>query len=236
MSVETVTSRRSLQGALWAAVWLACAPLAFFVCAFVLTLPQAQDALSTRPAEQLEWLLPLARYALPALCILVALRLGLRALAWLASPAAIQSSDEAEWLRGLAWLQFEHLVEGHFSHRGYRTAHLPRRSLMPARLSAVDDRGATTLVHYTEWKTTEIGFEIVKAFADEIEAREARSGVLMSFGHLTRAASSFAASSGIEVICGERLTRVLRSSGWDSSRFRESKSGSSTSFGNSRLP
>ena len=75
--------------------------------------------------------------------------------------------------------------------------------------------------------------QIVNTFAEEISARSAQGGVLLTFGRITRGASTLAADSNIEVVSGIKLTRMLRASGWESSRL---ESGASTGFGNTRTP
>lgn len=165
-------------------------------------------------------------------CVAASVWFAIRALAVLAAGAADRNGDEDEWIRSLGWLQFEQLVEGHFTHRGLRTVLLRGLPGFPPRLSVIAPNGGTTLVHYGEWKTVEVGYEIVQAFVDEIAARSAQSGQLLTFGRLTRGATSLAVTHGLDVVCGDKLIRMLRASGWDSSRFRES--GVSTGFGNSR--
>ncbi len=121
----------------------------------------------------------------------------------------------------------------HFTHRGLRTVLLRGLPGRPPRLAVVDGGGAVQVIHCTEWKSEEIGYEIVNSFAEEISARSAQGGVLLTFGRITRGASTLAADRNIEVVSGIKLTRMLRASGWESSRL---ESGPSTGFGNTRTP
>ncbi len=201
----------------WAGRWLAAES------------PVSDLVRQTRAAPLVQELLP---WALSAACAVLSVWFAIRALAVLATGSVDRNSDEEAWIRRLGWLQFEQLVEGHYTHRGLRTVLLRGQPGLPPRLAVVDSKDATTLVHYTEWKTVEVGYEIVQAFVDEIAERSAHSGQLLTFGRLTRGAASLAATHGLDVVSGEKLIRMLRASGWDSSRFRES--GTSTGFGNSR--
>ena len=184
------------------------------------------------PAALPQALLAIMPFALPVVCAAASVWFAIRALAVLAAGVNDRNGDEDQWIRRLGWLQFEQLVESHFAHRGVRTVLLRGLPAFPPRLSVIDASGATTLVHYAEWKTVDVGYEIVQAFVDEIAARSAQSGQLLTFGRLTRGAAALAATHKLEVVSGDKLIRMLRASGWDSSRFRES--GTSTSFGNSR--
>ena len=184
------------------------------------------------PAALPQALLAIMPFALPVVCAAASVWFAIRALAVLAAGVNDRNGDEDQWIRRLGWLQFEQLVESHFAHRGVRTVLLRGLPAFPPRLSVIDASGATTLVHYAEWKTVDVGYEIVQAFVDEIAARSAQSGQLLTFGRLTRGAAALAATHKLEVVSGDKLIRMLRASGWDSSRFRES--GTSTGFGNSR--
>lgn len=183
------------------------------------------------PPALAQALLPIVPCALPIICAAASVWFAIRALTVLGAGVTDQNGDEDQWIRRLGWLQFEQLVESHFAHRGVRTVLLQGLPQFPPRLSVIDASGATTLVHYAEWKTVDVGYEIVQAFVDEIAARSAQSGQLLTFGRLTRGAASLAATHKLEIVSGDKLIRMLRASGWDSSRFRES--GTSTGFGNS---
>lgn len=234
--LPTSLGRRVFGNALRALFWLLCVPLTHFAFGSVRVMSWAHAALPSMPSERLQWLLQIASYAVPLACFLVSMRRAWKAVVATGIGDPTQPDRRADWLHSLGWLQFEQLVESHFANQGYRIALLHSLPSVPARVSAVDANGAILLIHYTEWKTNELGFEIVRAFADEIAARSLQGGVLLTFGKLTRAAATFASSHKIEVISGDRLKEVLRSSEWDTSRFKESRFGTSNGFGNSHLP
>ena len=216
----------------WSLLWLVLALPSYWFGGWFVD-EWRMHALAQQPRAALQQtLLAIAPFVLPAVCALASVWFAIRALAVLATGVNDRNDDEDQWVRGLGWLQFEQLVEGHFTRRGLRTVLLRGGPGFPPRLSVVDGSGATTLVHYAEWKTVDLGYEIVQAFADEVAERSAHSGQLLTFGRLTRGAASLAATHKIEVVSGDKLIRMLRVSGWDSSRFRES--GTSTGFGNSR--
>jgi hypothetical protein len=231
-SVMQITDRWRLAyaDALWALGWLLCAPLSFMAL-------RSWRAAVEGPAGSglgIKLVLTATGYAIPALCVLLMLRYAAKALRALIPRGRQQHDDRGEWLRHLTWLQFEQIVESYFTQRGYHITLLQKIPAWPARLSVVDVTGATFLVHYTEWKTTEVEPEVVARFTDEIAARSAAGGFLLTFGRLTPTAQLLADKARIEVISGDPLKRALRSTEWETSRFRESRSGASTGFGNSR--
>lgn len=233
MSLPSGPIWRQLRHAALALLWLVAA-----VLAFVLHKPLA-DALRTHagglamPAGMQRWAFDAAVYGLTIVCASMAAWQLAKVRAASGAPAAARGAEEAAWIRRLGWLQFEQLVESHFTHRGLRTVLLRGLPGSPPRLAMMDGGGAIQVIHCTEWKSEEIGYEIVNAFAGEISAREAQGGVLLTFGRLTRGASTLAADKNIEVVSGIKLTRMLRASGWESSRL---ESGPSTGFGNTRTP
>lgn len=233
MNLQPGMVRRMVRCGLWSLIWFLFALLSPWVWAwFVGGLESHADRPQTSTGL-LRLMLTIAPYALLSAGAVISVWFAFKAVAAMVSGAPVRRGDEAEWIRRLGWLQFEQLVESHFSHQGLRTALLQGLPAFPPRLAVIDGSGATMLVHYTEWKTVEVGYEIVKRFADEIAARSAQSGQLLTFGRLTSGAASLASTNNIEAVCGDRLTSMLRSSGWDASRFRESGTGASTGFGNS---
>ena len=226
--------RRAIREASWALLWLLAAPLVFWAGSSARGALQAFTNLSPNQAEWLPRLLTVLAYGLPMACVGMSARFALKTLGAAGSGTTARAKDEADWIDRLSWLQFEQLVESHFANRGLRIALLRGVSGLQGRLAAIDGAGVVVLIHFSEWKVTELEYEVVKRLVDDMAARSAGAGVLLTFGHLTRAASALASKNNIEVVNGEKLTRMLRSSGWDSSRFRESGSGTSSGFGNSR--
>jgi hypothetical protein len=232
MNFRSGAARQVVRCGGWSLIWLLFAPLSYGLWAWFVSDERSRNAAPLLLKSLPPSTLLIAAYALPFACLAISAGFAWKALKVLGSAPSGQIADEGEWIRRLGWLQFEQLVESHFTHRGLRTVLLRGEPGFPARLSAVDAAGGATLIHYTEWKTVDVGYAVVQGLVDEIAARSAQSAQLLTFGRLTRGATSLASTHHIEVICGERLIRMLRASGWDSSRFRES--GSSTGFGNSR--
>ena len=231
MSLPSGPIWRQLRHAAFALAWLVLAVFAFVARAELFDVLRAYAEGLAMPAEPQRWAFAVAPYVLPLACGLMAAWQLAKVRAATGAPAAARGAEEADWIRRLGWLQFEQLVESHFTHRGLRTVLLRGLPGSPPRLAMVDGGGAIQVIHCTEWKSEEIGYEIVNAFASEIAAHAAQGGVLLTFGRLTRGASTLAADKNIEVVSGIKLTRMLRASGWESSRL---ESGASTGFGNSR--
>jgi Restriction endonuclease len=234
MNTRSRAARRVVRCGLWSVVWLLLAPVSYGLWVWFVAVGHSRASAPLLLQRLPPGALLLAPYALPLVCVAVSAGFGWKALVLLGSAQVGRNGDEDEWVRRLGWLQFEQLVESHFAHRGMSTVLLRGQPGLPPRLSAVSAGGAITLIHYTEWKTVDVGYAVVQSLVNEIAARSAQSGHLLTFGRLTRGAASLASAHNIEVIWGEKLIRMLRASGWDSSRFRES--GASTGFGNSRSP
>jgi len=233
MSLPSGPIWRQLRHSAFALVWLVLAVLACWLQAELgAAMLSHADGLSM-PAELRRRLFAAAPYALALVCGAMAAWHVARVRSAAGAPLAARGAEEADWIRRLGWLQFEQLVESHFTHRGVRTVLLRGLPGCPPRLAMIDGGGAIQVIHCTEWKSEEIGYVIVNAFVNEIAARSAQGGVLLTFGRLTRGASTLAADKNIEVVSGIKLTRMLRASGWESSRL---ESGASTGFGNTRTP
>ena len=233
MSLPSGPIWRQLRHAAFALVWLVLAALAYAARAGLVDLLRLYAEGLAMPAEPQRWAFAVVPYVPPLACGLMAAWQIAKVRAATGAPAAARGAEEADWIRRLGWLQFEQLVESHFTHRGLRTVLLRGLPDSPPRLAMIDGGGAIQVIHCTEWKSEEIGYEIVNAFVNEIAARSAQGGVLLTFGRLTRGASTLAADKNIEVVSGIKLTRMLRASGWESSRL---ESGASTGFGNTRTP
>lgn len=231
MSLPSGPLWRQLRHAMMALLWLVAAVLAWMLHT------ELSEALRAKAdgLAMLDWARRWAFDAAPYVLAIVFFSMAAWQLAKVraasGAPAAARSAEEADWIRRLGWMQFEQLVESHFTHRGLRTVLLRGLAGRPPRTGMVDGAGAVQVIHCTEWKSEEIGYEIVNAFVSEIAAHSAQGGVLLTFGRLTRGASTLAADKNIEVVSGIKLTRMLRASGWESSRL---ESGGSTGFGNSR--
>jgi Restriction endonuclease len=234
MNLRSSAARRLVRCGGWSLAWLLFAPLSYLLWAWFVASERSHVSgpllLNSLPPGARA----LAPYALPLACVSISAGFAWKALKLLGSAPAGRNDDEDEWIRRLGWLQFEQPVESHFTHRGLRTVLLRGEPGYLPRLSTVDASGAMALIHYTPWKTVDVGYAVVQSLVDEIDARSAQSGQLLTFGRLTCGSASLASAHHIEVICGERLIRVLRASGWDASRFRES--GTNTGFCNSRSP
>jgi hypothetical protein len=231
MSLPSGPIWRQLRHAAFALVWLVLAVLACWLQAELVEAMRAHVGALSMPAELQRRLIAAAPYVLALFCGAMAAWHVARVRSAAGAPLAARGAEEADWIRRLGWLQFEQLVESHFSHRGLRTVLLRGLPDSPPRLAMIDGGGTIQVIHCTEWKSEEIGYEIVNAFAREIAAHSAQGGVLLTFGRITRGASTLAADKNIEVVSGIKLTRMLRASGWESSRL---ESGASTGFGNSR--
>lgn len=231
MSLPSGPIWRQLRHAGLALLWLVAALLACALHTELTELLRSHAEGLAMPAGLQRWAFDAAPYLLTIVCCSMAAWQLAKVRAASGAPAAARGAEEADWIRRLGWLQFEQLVESHFAHRGLRTVLLRGLPGSPQRLAMIDGGGAIQVIHCTEWKSEEIGYEIVHAFANEITARSAQGGVLLTFGRLTRGASTLAADKNIEVVSGIKLTRMLRASGWESSRL---ESGTSTGFGNSR--
>ena len=233
MSLPSGPIWRQLRHAALALLWLVAALLASALHTELTELLRWHAEGLAMPAGLRRWAFDAAPYLLTIVCCSMAAWQLAKVRAASGAPAAARGAEEADWIRRLGWLQFEQLVESHFTHRGLRAVLLRGLPGRPPRTAMVDGAGAIQVIHCTEWKSEEIGYEIVNAFVSEIAAHSAQGGVLLTFGRLTRGASTLAADKNIEVVSGIKLTRMLRASGWESSRL---ESGPSTGFGNTRTP
>jgi restriction system protein len=118
---------------------------------------------------------------------------------------------DAEDIRALSWRQFESIVGEAFRRRGYTVIE-----------NAVDgpDGGIDLVLHKggekfyvqcKQWKKNSVGVKPIRELFGVISARRAAGGFFVSSGTYTQEAREFARHSGIELIDGAGLQRMIES-------------------------
>jgi restriction system protein len=112
-------------------------------------------------------------------------------------------------IRSLPWRQFEAIVGEAFRRRGYGVI----ENAVDGPDGGVDlvlrKDGERFFVQCKQWKKSSVGVKPVRELFGVISAREAAGGFFVCSGSYTEDAKAFAKQSGIELIDGEALQRMI---------------------------
>lgn len=125
--------------------------------------------------------------------------------------ADIAARAGTEALSGLTWQSFELLVGEYYRGKGY--------SVLENGGGGADDgidltlkrRGETYLVQCKHWRAWKVGVEVVRELYGVMAAEQATGGVVVTSGRFTQPALDFAEGRNIELIDGQKLTRLIDS-------------------------
>jgi len=157
-------------------------------------------------------LAPMARGAAP---VVTSLCLIATAISWWRSRSRswdrgrlLDSRTDLASIRALPWDRFEHLVGEAFRRRGYRV----RENAVAGADRGIDlvltRADETVLVQCKRWDKP-IGVPIVRELLGAVTAEGASGGILVASSLFTAPARSFAQDTGIELVDGAALTRMI---------------------------
>jgi len=128
----------------------------------------------------------------------------------LATGRALDTQTGAESLRELSWLEFERLLAEAFRREGYTVE--PGGGSAPD--GGVDLRlfreGRLVLVQCKHWKVWKVGVKVVRELRGVVSSEGADGGILVTSGKFSADAVDFARTSGIRLVDGEELLRMIR--------------------------
>jgi len=155
-----------------------------------------------------KFLAPMLVKVAPLVAILVLL-LWLIALANKAMASQrLERQTNLDSIRDLSWHDFELLLAEAFRRQGYAVRENP-----PGPDGGVDltltRHNETTLVQAKNWRVYKVGVKVVRELCGVMHASKAQRAILVTSGTLTHDARAFATKSGVQIIEGDALARMI---------------------------
>lgn len=141
---------------------------------------------------------------------------GVVVLAWvgaeirkLTSRRLFDTAVDTGHVNDFTWQQFEHLIGEHYRRQGYMAEVVGS----PAGDGGVDillnGHGQTLLVQCKHWKAFKVGVHEVRDLHSVVTSRRVSGGILITSGRFTAEAKAYAAETGIRLVDGTALRRLL---------------------------
>ena len=115
-------------------------------------------------------------------------------------------------LAALSWVQFEEVIADAFRRHGYRVRETGGRNQPDGGVDVILERdGETTIVQAKHWRRDKVGVTLVRELYGVQESMRARHAMFVSLGRYTADAEGFAARTGVTLVDGEQLLKIIRS-------------------------
>lgn len=113
-------------------------------------------------------------------------------------------------LLDMSWREFEMLVGEVFRQRGFTVVELGGNGPDGGVDLVLTKSSETHLVQCKQWKAFKVGVEVVRELFGVMAAKGAVSGYVVTSGVFTSEAKAFADGRNIELIDGDKLTRMIQ--------------------------
>jgi restriction system protein len=115
-----------------------------------------------------------------------------------------------ESLKALSWQEFEQLVGEAYRRRGYAVEEIGGGGPDGGVDLVMRGNGKSVLVQCKRWRTQRVGVDKVRELYGVLSAEGADRGILVSSGHFTKDAQSFAAGKPLELVDGPALAELVK--------------------------
>ena len=178
---------------------------------FALAAPRLMNAAPTPPLgfslTPISWMLVVV--GLLALIAVLLLVNTLQRRRQLQRAAEISPNPMLVPLNRLTWQQFELLVSQAFRHRGYLVGSEGKRAADGAGNLVLRKSGEYFLVHCLEWRSPSVEVATARELHNQIRARHAAGGFIVTTGQFTRETLAFASGRNLQLIDGATLREML---------------------------
>lgn len=141
---------------------------------------------------------------------------GLILLAWITAEfkkwtdrSRLERQTGASSIRDMNWRDFESLLAEAFRRQGFAVEHTGATGPDGGIDIRLSKAGAITLVQCKHWKAYEVGVRIVRELRGVVASENAQSGIIVTSGRFTTAATDFAAKNPIRLIDGRELVPMI---------------------------
>ncbi|WOG29898.1 restriction endonuclease [Endozoicomonas sp. 8E] len=114
-------------------------------------------------------------------------------------------------IQNLTWQQFEQYIGEAYRRKGYSVEETGLGGADGGVDLILRQEGKTLLVQCKNWKRRKVGVSVVREMFGLVKAQGATGGVLVTAGAFTKEAQKFAQDTGLELIDGQRLVRLVNS-------------------------
>ena len=121
----------------------------------------------------------------------------------------LENQTGLDSIKKLSWRQFEELVGEVFRRQGYLVLENPSGGADGGIDLRLRKNGQISFVQCKHWKSKSLGVKIVRELYGVMTAAKANNGILATFGDFTQEAKSFAKGKPIQLITGNKLTKLI---------------------------
>lgn len=111
----------------------------------------------------------------------------------------------------LTWQEFEELVAEYYRRQGYQVQITGSTGGDGGVDIHLHRNAQTTLVQCKQWKTWKVDVKVVRELRGVMASQQAEHGIIVTYGRFTADAVEFANDSGITLVGGEELARMIHS-------------------------
>ncbi len=113
-------------------------------------------------------------------------------------------------IRALSWKEFEELLGEAFRRQGYRVRENQQGGPDGGVDLEIERDGNLYLVQCKHWKSAKVGVKIVREMLGLVTARQAQGAIIVASGLFTQEAKAFAENQPIDLVEGNQLMTLLR--------------------------
>jgi restriction system protein len=123
----------------------------------------------------------------------------------------LMNQTSIETIMRLDWRQFEYLIAEAYRRAGYKVTENLESGADGGVDVIIEKDGAVTLIQCKHWKHTSIGVKVVRELYGVVKIEQAQKGIVACSSRFTKEAKVFARKSGIELMGGEEIVRLINS-------------------------
>jgi restriction system protein len=123
----------------------------------------------------------------------------------------VDQQTSLESLRNTPWKDFEFLVAEAYRRQGYQVEYSLGRGADGGVDLTLRKNGRTSLVQCKQWKVFSVGAPVIREMFGLLTSERADEAIIITPGHFTRDAKSFAEGKPIQLIDGAQLLALVQS-------------------------